>query len=155
MGYIDRNLLADETILYRTKKHLIIFLTPLIITGICVFFFYNSNPYVVKIAVIPAIAAAISWANQLLEYFTSEFAVTNKRILMKEGFFFRHSNDTRLPTIATVSVNQSLLGQILNYGTVVINTYGGGTDPFTEIDAPFGFQKTLQEQIDKLTMPRV
>lgn len=151
MGYIDKNLLKNEVVLYRTKKHLIVFFMPLVLTAIAVFFLVNSNPYIVKIAVFPAIAAIVSWGNQLLEYFTAEFAITDKRILMKEGFFFRHANDTRLMTIATVTVNQSLLGQILNYGTVVINTYGGGTDPFSEIDNPSHFQKTLQEQINQAT----
>lgn len=149
MGYIDKNLLNDERILYRTKKHIIIFLTPLFLTGMCFFFYFNSNPFVVKLTIAPMIAALISWCYEFLDYFTSEYAITTKRILMKEGFFFRHSNNTRIETIANISVNQSLLGQALHYGTVIINTYGGGADPFTEIHDPFTFQKIMQEQLDK------
>lgn len=151
MGYIDKNLLPDERILYRTKKNKIIFLTPAFLTGICCLFLFNSNPFVVKITFIPAIAALFSWMYEWLDYFTSEYAITTKRILMKEGFFFRHANDTRISTIANVSVNQSLLGQALDYGTVIINTYGGSADPFTEIDQPIKFQRVLQEQVDKVT----
>lgn len=150
MAYIDQNLLPDEKILYRTKKHFIIFLIPVIWTLGAVFFYFNSNPMVVKISLIFVIAALFTWLNAFLIYYTSDFAVTNKRISMKEGFFFRHANDTRLTTIANVTVNQSLLGQILNYGTVVINTFGGTADPFSEINSPVAFQKLLQEQIDLL-----
>jgi len=148
--YIDRTLLPDETILYRTKKHWIIFLTPLALTIVAFFFFFNANPFVVKISFLPALAAAFSWGYEFLDYFTSDYAITDKRILMKEGFFFRHTNDTRLSTIANVSVNQSLLGQLLNYGTVMINSFGGGTDPFTEIDGPFQFQKIMQAELEKV-----
>jgi uncharacterized membrane protein YdbT with pleckstrin-like domain len=151
MRYLDKNLLTDETILFRTKKSIIIFLIPLILTIATFFFYVNPNPYIAKAAYILIIAALMTWLNALLIYFTADFAITNKRISMKEGFFFRHSNDTRLTTIANVTVNQSLLGQLLNYGTVVINTYGGSADPFAEIDSPFQFQKYLQSQIDKVT----
>ncbi|MBV8803300.1 MAG: PH domain-containing protein [Gammaproteobacteria bacterium] len=151
MAYIDKNLFADEKILFRTKKSLIIFLSPLCWTIATVICFINPNPYITKIAFAPGIAAIFFWLNQFIQYTFSDFAITNKRILMREGFFYRHTNDTRLTTIANVTVNQSLLGQALNYGTVFINTFGGEADPFTEIDKPFIFQKTLQNQIEQLT----
>jgi uncharacterized membrane protein YdbT with pleckstrin-like domain len=151
MSYIDNNLLTDEKILFRTKKSLIVFLTPVCWTIATVFFITNSNPLVAKVAFAPALAAVFYWLNQLINYVCSDFAITNKRILMREGFFYRHTNDTRLTTIANVTVNQSLLGQALNYGTVFINSFGGGSDPFTEIDNPVAFQKALQQQIDLLT----
>lgn len=150
MAYIDKNLFADETILFRTKKSFIIFLSPLCWTIAAIICFFNSNPYVVKIAFVPALAAIFFWLNQIIQYVFSDFAITNKRILMREGFLYRHTNDTRLTTIANVTVNQSLLGQFLKYGTVFINTFGGEADPFTEIDNPFAFQKILQEQIDQI-----
>jgi uncharacterized membrane protein YdbT with pleckstrin-like domain len=150
MAYIDKNLLVDEKILFRTKKSLIIFLSPVCWTIAAIICFFNSNPYVIKIAFVPGIAALFFWLNQFIQYYFSDFAITNKRILMREGFFYRHTNDTRLTTIASVTVNQSLLGQVLNYGTVFINTFGGEADPFSQIDNPFVFQKTLQGQIEQL-----
>ncbi|EKD53945.1 MAG: putative membrane-associated protein [uncultured bacterium] len=150
MGLIDRNLLPDEQILYRTKKHIIIFLTPLIWIIATLFFLLNPNPMVVKVAIAPAIAALITGVNQWLDYMTSDFAVTNKRILMKEGFFFRHTNDLRLATVSNITVNQSLLGQMLDYGTVVINPFGGENDIFTAIAHPLTFQKESQAQLDKM-----
>jgi uncharacterized membrane protein YdbT with pleckstrin-like domain len=151
MSYIDKNLLPDEQIIYRTKKSLIIFINPLLWTIGAIIFLLNENPFIIKAAAIFGLIAIGSWLNTLLTYVTSEFAVTNKRIMMKEGFFFRHSNETRLTTVAKVSVNQSLLAQVLNYGTVFINAFGGDTDAFTAIDSPVEFQKQTQEQLDKLT----
>lgn len=151
MSFLDNNLLPGEEIIYRTRKHMIIFLIPALLTIFTFFFLMNSNPFIVKATIFPAGAALITWCNQLLTYVTSEFAVTNKRIRMREGFFLRHTNETRLATIADVSVNQSLLGQILNYGTIFINAFGGGEDPFTMIAAPNEFQKQLQTQLDKIT----
>jgi uncharacterized membrane protein YdbT with pleckstrin-like domain len=151
MSYMDNMLLPDEHILYRTKKHAIIFLSPILWTIITGFFFLNANSLIVDVAFLPGIIAILSWLNEGLTYITSEFAVTNKRVLMKEGFFFRHSNETRLTTVANVTVNQSLLAQILNYGTVFINTFGGDNDPFSQIQSPLLFKKAVQTQLDQMT----
>ena len=142
MSYIDDNLLPGETITYRTKKHLIVFFFPLFWTIVIGLFFLHPNPVIHKLAFIPAIVAAFYWLNQFLIYRFSEFAVTNIRIMMREGFFYRHTNDTRLASLANVTVNQSLLGQWLDYGTVFINSFGGESDPFREIQSPVKFQKT-------------
>lgn len=151
MSFFDKNLLPDEQIAYRTKKHFIIFLVPVAMTCFIFFFLFSGNEYMPRLAWIPAIAAVILWLNSWLIYTTSEFAITNKRILMKEGFFTRHTNETRLSAIANVSVYQTLLGQLLNYGAVNINAFGGETDSFLQIASPFEFQKQLQAQLDKLT----
>lgn len=151
MGFLDQNLLPSEQIIYRTRKHFIIFTNPALLTLFTLFFALNDNPYVVKASIVVAAVALLSWLNQLLLYYTSEFAITNKRIRMREGFFFRHTNETRLATIADVSVSQSLVGQMLNYGTVVINAFGGGEDPFTQLARPNEFQRQLQMQLDQFT----
>lgn len=151
MSYIDSSLLPDEQIVFRTKKHWIIFFIPAVLAAMTVFFLTNSNPFVAKMWVVPAVGMVITLINQLLMYATSEFAITSKRIIMREGFFFRHTNETRLATIANVSVNQSLLGQVLDYGTVIIHAFGGDSDPFMQIAGPNAFQKALQAQLDKVS----
>ena len=144
-NYIANNLLPDEKILYRTKKHWIIFLTPLVLTVMTFFFFFNDNYFVIKVSYALAIVTILSWMNQFLLYYASEFAITDKRVMMREGFFYRHTNETRLSSISNVGATQSLLAQALRYGTVFINTFGGETDAFTELDEPVKFQKKLQE----------
>lgn len=151
MSYFEKNLLPDEQILYRTKKHFIIFFIPVIWTMITFFFSINSNPFIVTLYWVPGLIAILAWANMGLNYLTSDFAVTNKRVMMKEGFFIRHANEMRLSTIANVAINQSLLGQLLNYGTVELNGFGGVIDAFTLINRPLEFQKQVQMQLDKIT----
>ena len=148
MGYIDRNLLTDERIVYRTKKHVIIFLGAVFWTAAAFFCLFYPDSTVNKIAFAPAIVALLTWANQWLSFITSDFVVTNKRVLMKEGFFTRHATELRLSTVSSVTVNQTLLGQILNYGTVVINPFGGTSDVFSMIASPVEFQKQAESQAE-------
>lgn len=152
MSYIDNNLLNDEKILFRTGKHLIIFWLPIIWT---VFAFYatdflQSNPISMKVQWAPWLLALVFWIYIGLDYLTSEFAVTNKRVMMREGFFYRHMNETRLATISQINIDQSLLGRMLNYGTVSINAFGA-YDAFPTVAKPIVFQKFVNEQLDQLT----
>lgn len=147
---INTQLLPEEIILYETKKHIILFITPVIWTLATLVFLMMSNEYITKITFVPAIIALCSWINELLNYYIAEFVITNKRILMREGFFFKHTNEMRLSAISNVTVNQSFLGQLLQYGTVIIYPFSGDKDPFLNISDPTIFQKKLQEQLDKL-----
>jgi uncharacterized membrane protein YdbT with pleckstrin-like domain len=150
MSYIDRNLLPDERIMFRTKKHLVIFVFPALVLIFCVFAasFMSSNDILDRVQWVPWVVTVLIWAAVGLNYYTSEFAVTNKRIMMREGFFTRHSNEMRLSAISQVNVDQNIIGQLLNFGTVSINAFGA-SDDYTLIDNPGAFQKMVNEQLDR------
>ncbi len=150
MSYIDKNLLPGEQIMFRTRKHIILFLWPLAWT---IFSGYASaymleNPILYKLVWTPWVVAFIFWAHAFLEYITSEFVVTNRRVMMREGFFTRHSNEVRLAAISQVNIDQSIIGQLLNFGTVSLNAFGA-FDAYPLIAKPFQFQKIVNEQVDK------
>lgn len=151
MSYIDRNLLPDERVLFRTKKHLIIFLFPVILLILTIYIvdYMHNDPILNKVEFVPWFVTLVYWAYVGLDYFFSEYAVTNKRVMMREGFFYRHSNEMRLATISQVNVDQSLLGQLLNYGTVSINAFGA-FDSYSMVSHPFDFQKYVNQQLDTL-----
>lgn len=150
MTYIDRNLLPGEQILFRTKKHLIIFFFPVVwlIFSVYATAYMQANPILNKLAILPWIFAAFFWLQVGINYITSEFAVTNKRIMMREGFFTRHTNEMRISTISQVNVDQSILGQLLDYGRVTIQAFGA-LDSFSTLAHPGRFQRSVNEQIDK------
>jgi len=150
MSYIDKNLLADEKVVFRTKKHKIIFLTPIIFTVLSIFAssYMASDTLLLNFIWAPWIVTLIYWGYVGLEYFTSEFVVTDKRVMMREGFFNRHTNEMRLSAISQVNVDQSLLGQILNYGIVSINAFGA-FDAFPIVNHPVAFQRHVNQQIDE------
>lgn len=78
---------------------------------------------------------------------TSEFAVTNKRVLIKIGWLRRHSLETLLSKIETIRVEQGILGRALDYGTIVVSGTGGSKEPFRTIASPMEFRRKVQEQI--------
>jgi uncharacterized membrane protein YdbT with pleckstrin-like domain len=101
-------------------------------------------------ACIMLLLAIYTGLQQWLTYATSDYVVTNRRIVMKEGFFDRYSCDTRLSTVSHITIDQNLLAQLWNYGTVTINGFGGNQDRFIQVAKPNDFQKAVQSQLGQL-----
>lgn len=123
MSYIDRNLLPNERVIFRTRKHLIIFFVPVVclILACLAMPYMHEDQMLRKVIWTPWVVTLLVWGYELVEYYASEYAVTDKRVMMREGFFTRHANETRVSTISQVNIDQSIIGQIVNYGTIVIN----------------------------------
>jgi hypothetical protein len=83
----------------------------------------------------------------LVNVTSSEFGVSTKRVLMKTGFLSRHSLETLLSKVESISVHQGLLGRLLGFGTIVVGGTGGSRELFFGIRAPLEFRRHVQEQI--------
>jgi uncharacterized membrane protein YdbT with pleckstrin-like domain len=55
----------------------------------------------------------------------TEIAVTDRRIIYKRGFITRHTEEMNMDKVTSVDVDQSILGRILDYGTVHVIGVGG------------------------------
>lgn len=152
MSYIDQNLLTNERILFRTKKHVILFFYPLVWSLFCFYasFYMLGNPILAGLIWVPWLVALVFWANSGLQYLVSDYVVTNRRLMMREGFFFRRAKEMRLAAISQVSIDQSLLGQVLGYGVVSLSAFGA-YDRFSLVAHPVAFQKAVNEQLDQVT----
>ena len=101
---------------------------------------------VLVIAVIPIVVAAIIRSS-------AEFAVTNKRVILKTGFIQSKTAEMFLNKIESVGVDQSISGRILGFGTIVIRGTGGSLEPFDNVSAPLEFRRQIQEQIGRSFEP--
>ena len=146
MSYIEQNIMVNEHVVYIAKIHWITFKWPilLVIASVPFLFFGKDLMIVSGVLFVLAIIAAIPPAINRL---SSEFGITNKRVIVKVGFIRRTSLEVMLSKIEGILVDQSLMGRILNYGSITINGTGGTRDPFNNISHPLEFRKKAQEQI--------
>jgi hypothetical protein len=147
MSYIKDTLLKDESVLYSTKPHYIIFYTVFMWLFLALF----AAKYLGSIFFggVMLFLAVISFVNDLISYQCSEYAITNKRILMKVGFIRRKSLEIFLDRVEAVFVEQNIFGRILNFGTVVIIGVGGTKSHFFFIANPLKFRSNVQSQRQK------
>ena len=146
MGYIDKNLMHGEQIIHRSKLHWIVFLGPIIFAFIG-FILFTGGKELVLIGVFLLLVAIIWMISAFISFKTSEFGISNKRVLIKIGFIRRNSLETLLTKVEGIQVDQGILGRILNYGSIIIKGTGGTSNPFYKIEAPMEFRKKVQEQI--------
>jgi uncharacterized membrane protein YdbT with pleckstrin-like domain len=125
MSYVESNLMKDETVVYRGHLHWIIFVLPALLC-------------LVIIGIVPLIAAIIRNA-------TSEFAVTNRRVIVKVGLIERKTLELNLTKVESIGVDQTLWGRLFDYGTIVVVGTGGTREPFRSIADPLGFRRAVNE----------
>jgi len=91
--------------------------------------------------------AAITGVLQYLNLRVADFALTNRRVLAKQGFIRRRSLELFLTQIESVAINQGIFGRIFDWGTLVVAGTGGTREAFNGLSAPLQFRKKLQEQV--------
>ena len=75
------------------------------------------------------------------------WVVTNQRVIDERGIFSLYSMESPLDKITNVSVSQSLLGRVLCYGLVQIQTAGeAGVTEEAKIMQPRAFREAIFEQ---------
>ena len=162
MSYVDKNLLAGERVVYRTHRHWIIFRRPILVFLIGLLLFVagliwrdqqgatTAGGWALGLAAVIAVLLAIpAWIDRM----SSEFAVTNRRVIVKVGWMERRTIETLLNKIEAIEVMQSLGGRLLNYGTIVVIGTGGTKEPFEGIAAPLTFRHQVQEQTVAMQRP--
>ena len=143
MSYIDKNLLPNEQVLFRTKLHWSIFLLPFLFFALSATLFYLSKE-TFDIGVLFLFIAVSTWMMAFISFVSSEFAVTNFRVLAKWGMFNRYTRGLVINKVESISVKQTWFERIFAYGSVILMGTGGSHDVFPNIDKPFKFRDAVQ-----------
>jgi uncharacterized membrane protein YdbT with pleckstrin-like domain len=152
MGYVDENLMPGEEVLYRATLHWIVFVAPtfLAFAGLVI-----AVPFMVReetaalggFGILLFLMGVVILVSRFILFKTSEFAVTTKRVLIKVGFVRRHSLELLLTKVEGIGVDQSILGRICSFGTIVVTGTGGTKETFKNISQPLEFRKRVQAQV--------
>jgi uncharacterized membrane protein YdbT with pleckstrin-like domain len=148
--YIDEILQPGEKVLYSTTAHWIFYL-PAIAAWIVVLALVAAAGAVPPVALVGLPAAAVIAVVALyftvrgwFHRFTTETDVTDRRVVHKTGFINRHTFEIALDKIASVEVDQSIPGRLLNYGNVTIVSMGEvKPQPIKTIASPLAFRSAI------------
>lgn len=131
-NYVSNSLSNEESILFETKVHWFSFIPILILA---LFLGAMSKGIGLLLILLPAI-----------RFFTSEMAITSKRVIAKYGWFGNHILELNLSKIESVAVNQGILGKMLGFGTIIVIGTGGTKQPFLTIAHPHEFRRALMDE---------
>ena len=151
MKYVEQVLQPDEKLIYATSLHWLVYLRAillLIVAGACLIVSGMFPEPGVKLALTVVAAlfgliALLSGLGAFIRRSTTELAVTDRRVIYKTGIFQRHSMEMNTSKVETVGVNQSILGRILGYGTIMVRGTGGSFEPIPFIGDPLTFRSHI------------
>ena len=151
MKYVEQVLQPGETVIYGTSLHWLVYLraTLLVILALLTLIAAASvaepgAALALKlIAALLGLLALVSGLDALIRRTTTELAVTDRRVIYKTGILQRHSMEMNRSKVETVGVNQSILGRLLGYGTVVVRGTGGSFEPIPFIGDPLTFRSHI------------
>lgn len=146
MSYVQQHLNPGEKVVHHTTLHPIIFIAGALLSLLALPFFAGSKAASAGafLLIIAALVLLVTW----LRFTTSEFAVTTSRVIIKTGWLSRKTLELQLAKVEALAVEQGLLGQMLDYGTLVVGGTGGTKEKFTRIKGPVTFRQRVHAQIE-------
>ena len=134
MTYALKNLAPGESILYRARYHWVFYSFSIIVLFLAAALGVASlvatknqagdeigNPLKWLAAAFAAIALVAFLARRFRANL-DEFVVTNRRVIRKVGLFAREIQHAPIEKIQDVTIEQGILGRLLGYGTVIVET---------------------------------
>ncbi len=151
MGYIQKNLMENEKVVYEASLHPIVYTWPFLL-GLAALVFMSipmsETEFVIKLIVgIMLLAAAFIWALTINN--GKQYVITTRRLIFKHGIIKRQSMELLLRKCEGVKIEQSIMGRLLNYGTVIVTT-GEASSCYHHIKSPLTFSTQINQQIDNL-----
>jgi uncharacterized membrane protein YdbT with pleckstrin-like domain len=149
--YIDEILQPGERVLYSTNAHWIFYFPAIVAWILAIFLLLLSRATTTETIVLLCLSAAavvaivaLYWtAKAWFHRWTTETDVTNMRVVHKTGFIKRRTFEMSLDKVESVDVNQSILGRLLDYGSVTVRGVGEGAETIDTIASPLEFRNHI------------
>ena len=131
MSYVDSVLQPGERVILRARLHWLVYWHAIVflVLGVVLVAWESSSAMgdsvisftFIAFGVLFVVSFLIAWFNRWI----TEIAVTDRRVIYKKGFITRHTVEMNMDKVASVDVDQSILGRMLDYGTVHVIGTGG------------------------------
>jgi uncharacterized membrane protein YdbT with pleckstrin-like domain len=161
-SYVDANLIAGETVLYRTRHHWIVLVAPAIVSGLLAIIALglivqgvSGGSSEAAMGLFVLILTALIIGVPIWQRAAAEMAVTDKRVIFKIGLLTRKTLELMLIKVESVGVEQGVFARMLDYGTLVVRGTGGTFEPFHKVAHPLEFRRQVQQQVELSHHPAV
>lgn len=165
MSYVQKVLLPDENVRYAASLHWIIYSQGLAFTifgGALGFLSYpivttlfgsrNPEPYghiLSGIALFITVIGVVLLLGSYVRQTSTELVLTDRRIIAKYGVISRTTFEIMVNRITGANFDQTIMGRLLGYGTILVHGAGGEISPIDLVADPQMFHRALLETIQQ------
>ena len=164
-NYVKNTLQIHEEILFEPKLHWAVYFDIYFSAAfLYVIFCQCINAYISKASVfvgffenslkVIAVLFALRLIYQFVRNYSIQMAVTNYRVVYKIGLFNIQTDELANDRIESVSVRQSILGRLLNYGDIHFSGTGTAKVVFKKIYAPWWIKSQIEDIISQTVVHR-
>jgi uncharacterized membrane protein YdbT with pleckstrin-like domain len=163
MSYVRKVLLPGEQVVYETGLHWLVYGRAVLLAVVAIAIaivaaVLGGDPstmvppvLVLGLAALVGLLSLFLFLTAFIRRASTELAVTDQRVLFKQGVFSRHTIEMNRAKVESVDVDQSMLGRLMGYGTVVLRGTGGSLEPMPNVAHPL----TLRSHITVEPVRRV
>lgn len=102
------------------------------------------HPGIKLVAVLVFLMGVFRCTQMLVIKATTEIAITSERIIYKRGLVARYVAEMNIDRIEGVSVLQSVLGRLFNYGRILVRGMGVGEMILPPVANPISFRRAIE-----------
>jgi len=156
MGYVEKVLLPGERLIYTTGLHWLVYgsaIFLILVAGLLALFSIANaslSSYMeagLALAALFALLGVVSFIAAAIRRASTELAVTDQRVILKRGVIARHTIEMNRSKVESVDVDQSVLGRVFGYGTVLVRGTGGSLEPMQTISDPLHFRSHITAEM--------
>ena len=103
------------------------------------------HPGIKLAALLIFLLGVLKFAHMLVTKITTEIAVTTTRLVYKRGLVARYVGEINIDRIEGITVLQSILGRMFNFGQLVIRGMGVGELILPVIADPVKFRRAIEK----------
>jgi len=127
--YVDKSLAASERILVRGRWPMA----------------YWIGAWVLLLVLGIFIVGVVMFVGAVIRMTTTEFAVTDKRVILKTGWLTRNTQELAVESIEGVNLEQSIWGRLFGYGSVIVTGTGEARITFPPMAEPIVFRRAIED----------
>lgn len=164
-SYLKRVEASGEKVLYAAEIHWIIYTMGFFIIVMGALFAHygtaavqgipgqwsqNMSIPVSYIGIAVIVVGALHLLMAYIKQISTELIITDKRVIAKFGLISTTTFELMLPKVEGANIDQTVLGRILGFGTVMVKGTGGGISPIDHVASPYRFHVNLLDAFDKV-----
>lgn len=128
MSYLTRRFADGEEVVYEGRFN----------------FMQKLWPWLALLVLGILVIGIVIWAAALIRMRTTRMLVTNRRVMLKRGFWAIHVDELTLSSIEGAEIDQGLFGRIFGFGKLTLRGRGDTHLHFPSMDRPGKFRAAVE-----------